>query len=256
MGENTLKDVYRATADELNLWGPIKPSVKKHWIRYYPNETPLYFVNLVRQNLRPEYVVLEVGAGAGKILQHQIRGLVKQLVGVDPDDRVLSNEQIDEGVVGTAECLALSDETFDVAFHHMVAEHLADPVTATREIVRVLKPGGRFFMYGPNKNHYTMLISRFTPMWFHETYMKLIGTRRDPSDVHIPYYRMNGKKDIEDICSRVGLEIERLEFKSMPPGYLRFSVPTFLLGTLWERVVEKHCKFLRSQVVLVARKPM
>jgi len=241
--------------EEFRLWGPVKPGVARLWLRYYPDESPLYFVHLLRQYLRRGHLALDVGAGSGRLFRHGLRGSVKGLFGIDPDERIAENDQIHAGVVGVAERMPFRDGSFDVVFGRFVVEHLLDPLGATCEVARVLRPGGRFLVLAPNRNHYSALGSRLTSMWFHRAYMRLLGTRPAAADVHVAHYRMNSKRDIQRICREAGLEIERLEFKRSPPGYLRFHPLAFLLGTSYERVVEKTLSAARPGIVLVARKP-
>jgi SAM-dependent methyltransferase len=47
-----------------------------------------------------------------------------------------------EVMVGDVHALTHADAEFDVVHAHQVLQHLADPVTALREMVRVTRPGG------------------------------------------------------------------------------------------------------------------
>ena len=51
-----------------------------------------------------------------------------------------------EFVQGDATQLPFDEATFDVVYCRWVLEHLANPAAALTEILRVLKPGGRFFI--------------------------------------------------------------------------------------------------------------
>jgi ubiquinone/menaquinone biosynthesis C-methylase UbiE len=221
--------------DEFRLWGPILQFLKMY--------------------LKPDHEVLEVGAGPGDIYPHGLRGKVRRLAGIDPDPRILQNEHLDEAVVGLCEKMQFPDASFDIVFHRMLAEHLSDPEAATIEIGRVLKPGGLLIVHTPNKLHYSMIASRFTPMWFHRAFLRLLRTRSDPGDVHLAHYKINSVRAIRRICRSAKLEVQDLWFMSTPPGYLRFSPIAFLAGTLYLKIVEQHVPRLRTSIVLVARKP-
>jgi hypothetical protein len=54
--------------------------------------------------------------------------------------------------------------------------------------------------------------------------------------------------------SEAGL-VEDISFWSMPPGYLRFSRMSFLLGVLYERTIEKLIPPARASIVVIATKP-
>ena len=55
-----------------------------------------------------------------------------------------------------------------------------------------------------------------------------------------------------------GFEIVSLRSVEAVPGYLTFSVPTFLLGALYERIVNatEHLAGLRVNILCVFRKPV
>ena len=125
--------------------GKVKPEVAQLWERFYPDNDPYArFRALVESSVDPSSCVLEVGAGSGQGLQNRfyLKGKVAEYVGIDPDPRVLFNPNLDRALVCAAEDLPFEDTSFDLVFHTMVAEHLRDPLAATREMARVLKSRG------------------------------------------------------------------------------------------------------------------
>ncbi len=100
--------------------------------------------------LRPTDRLLDVGSGPGTITADLAR-LVREVVAVEATEEAaaltraeLRKQGIDnaEVVVGDVHALALPDDRFDVAHAHQVLQHVADPVTALREMARVTRPGG------------------------------------------------------------------------------------------------------------------
>jgi ubiquinone/menaquinone biosynthesis C-methylase UbiE len=128
---------------------------QSHW-----NETPLYISEEERYSYYPwlyeaaEFKdhagerVLEVGCGSGAdLLQFAKHGALA--TGVDITDahlelarqRVGSRAQVQ---YGNAAALPFADCVFDYVYSHGVIHHMDCPQDAAREILRVLKPGGRF----------------------------------------------------------------------------------------------------------------
>jgi ubiquinone/menaquinone biosynthesis C-methylase UbiE len=70
-----------------------------------------------------------------------------------------------EGRVADAERLPYDDDSFDIVIGHAVLHHIPDLDASFREILRVLKPGGRFVFAGEPTRHGDFVarrLSRFT----------------------------------------------------------------------------------------------
>ena len=88
---------------------------------------------------------LDVGSGTGA-LARRAAGLGRDVVAVDSDsDMVAISATVVPGmVVGAAlPSLPFDDHTFDAVTANFVLNHVSDPLTAMREIARVVRPGGR-----------------------------------------------------------------------------------------------------------------
>ena len=140
--------------------------------RYYSGYNRFSAISRVVERAAPDAHVLEIGCGDGRN-SPDLRGRVALYAGIDTDPRVLGNSKLDHARIGSAERLPWPDQTFDIVFHHMVAEHLADPTAVMCETARVLKPGGTLVFETPNCWHYAMIAAALTPHWFHEWYLPL-----------------------------------------------------------------------------------
>lgn len=193
--------------------------------------------------------VLDVGAGAGIVSQMNFRGACGHVCGIDLDPRVLTNPCLDESHVGSAEKLPFEDDAFDVVFADNVLEHLPDPLTAFREIARVLRPGGRFLAKTPNKWHYMPVMARLTPHGFHRFYNRLRG--RSGEDTFITRYLANSRGAVSSLAGAAGLQVESIDLIERRPEYMRLHPVTYLFGWLYERLVNSSEALAGFRIVMI-----
>ncbi len=94
--------------------------------------------------------VLEIGPGAGPNLPYYAAGI--QWIGIEPNpymDSYLRKRAAGVGLpvelrLGTAEHLPTEDNSMDAVVGTLVLCSVTDPQAALQEILRVLRPGGRF----------------------------------------------------------------------------------------------------------------
>ena len=207
------------------------------------------FRELILRHLRPDMHVLDVGAGAGIVTQLDFRGHAARICGLDPDERVTDNPMLDEGRVGMAEAIPWEDDSFDLAFSDNVLEHLERPDEVFAEVARVLRPGGVFLVKTTNRRHYMPLLARLTPHGFHRFYNALRG--REPEDTFPTTYRVNTPGDLRRIAGGAGMDVVEVRLLEGRPEYLRLSVPTYLAGLAYERVVNRFEALAPFRVVLM-----
>lgn len=115
-------------------------------------------------------------------------------------------------VLGTAERLPFADGSLACAISQEVFEHLPDPFQAAREVARVLRPGGLFYLQAPF----------------------IIGFHNGPHD----YWRMTGK-GLCELVQSVGLEaIDVQPAIGAGTSMYRISVEfaATLAAALWQRL--------------------
>ncbi|WP_020574729.1 class I SAM-dependent methyltransferase [Actinopolymorpha alba] len=111
---------------------------------------------------------LEVGCGtgfftlnlkqAGILDEAQVTDLSPGMVEATKENARRLGYEV-EGRVADAEHLPYPDETFDLVIGHAVIHHIPDVEQAFREMLRVLKPGGRFVICG-EPTRYGDLVAR------------------------------------------------------------------------------------------------
>lgn len=106
------------------------------------------------QYLRPGLRLLDVGCGAGSITVGLARAVAPgEVIGTDVEPAALLDAEARADAAGCANvlfeeasvyALPFPDASFDVVHAHQVFQHLARPVDAAHEVLRVLRPGGIF----------------------------------------------------------------------------------------------------------------
>jgi SAM-dependent methyltransferase len=176
---------------------------EQHIASFARDEGRFLFFSIIANLVSKNAVVLDLGAGRGTQIETS-RGYMRQLmsfrgrclrfIGVDMDPAVTTNPHVDEAyVMGADGRIPLPDESVDVAYSFAVLEHVADPERFAREVDRVLKPGGWFCAWTPNKWGYVGIAVRLVPNALHARLASAAEPQdgRDEKDVFPTAYRLN-----------------------------------------------------------------
>ena len=98
--------------------------------------------------------ILENGCGVGMYVEH-LAPLGGTILGLEYDfERAAEARSRSKRILNAAgESLPLPSNAFDLILSHEVLEHVHDDVQAVREMVRVLRPGGRIVLFVPNRGY-------------------------------------------------------------------------------------------------------
>lgn len=208
------------------------------------------FRQRVIRELPGKETILDFGAGAGIVTQANFHGLVERVIGVDFDRRVLGNPFLDDAAVLTSPAnLPLPDQSVELVISTNVMEHLQSPEEEISEIYRVLKPGGKLIFKTPNKYHYMPLVARITPLRFHKWVNRQRG--REIEDTFPTVYKCNCMRDIERISKNAGFSVPEVSYYEGRPEYMRRNLLLYLLGALYERVVNSAELLEQLRVVMI-----
>ena len=196
-------------------------------------------------------------AGCGSDGSIKFKTKARRVIGVDLDAWVAENDEVDFPILGDLQRLPLPDACVDLVVSRWVVEHLKNPVQAFAETSRVLKPNGLFILMTNNLIHYAVLATKLTPHRLHKWFVKVIlGMELESDQVFPTYLRANTLRKLRWLGAQTGFVEERVEMFEGAPIYLAFSLPTFLFGVAYERMVNRFNTFgwLRSVIIGVYRK--
>jgi ubiquinone/menaquinone biosynthesis C-methylase UbiE len=136
-----------------------------------------YFTEAVRDTaiakayLRPEMVVGDVGSGTG-FMAAGLAPLVKRVYAFDGAPAMLEVAQKNLAQFGNILYepadglnLPLPDDSLDAVFANMYLHHCPDPLAAIREMVRILRPGGRLVITDMDSHPYAWLKAEMADIW-------------------------------------------------------------------------------------------
>ena len=233
--------------------------------RFYPSDFLSMYPRLLAAIVRfakPDDVVLDAGCGSGRVFRHRLAGNaqtgarpgVRRIVGIDVTNEPRENENLTDAAKGDLRKLPFRDDQFDIAIVSHVAEHLVDPEAVFGEMARVLKPGGRLLLLTPNRWHYVPLGARLLPQRVHVLFNNWRGV--DTRDIFPTAYRANTAGRLRQLSEQSGLDVESLEQSETEPEYLAFHIIPYMVGVVYERLVNRFgwLKKLRVNLLLVAKK--
>lgn len=136
-----------------------------------------YFGPQVRQAaiakayLRPEMTVADIGAGTG-FFSAGLAAIVRQVHAIDgsPEMLAVARQNLAEHDnvafhLADGLSLPLADGSQDAVFANMYLHHCPDPLSAIREMGRVLKPGGRLVISDMDAHPYGWLKEEMADEW-------------------------------------------------------------------------------------------
>ena len=200
--------------------------IKKHY-PIYEGKAPI-IESLVRNYIKRDSVLLDVGCGRGKETAICYKNEVNLAIGIDLSDKIKFNETIHLPIVADACKLPLGDSSVDLVISQELIEHLEYPEKLFSEVSRILKANGVFVFATPNLLSWKSLISLVTPHSLHIKLNKqLHGVKAE--DVFPTYYRMNRIRKIQKVMPKYNMKLDRLIMWEGTPKTLTFnSIATYI----------------------------
>lgn len=175
--------------------------------------------------------ILDAGCGLG-IFMDKFEELGAESFGIEVDERKveIAKQKYGEKVsLSPAEKLPFEDNFFDLVFSHETLEHVEDDTQSVKEAIRVLKPGGNFIVFTPNKR------------WPFETHGIYINGKYRFGNIPLvtylpnsifkkltPHVRNYSNRDLEMLFD--GMKIKIIIHKHVFPGFDGLVLKTGILG--------------------------
>jgi SAM-dependent methyltransferase len=210
------------------------------------------FFDLLRDQIPDGAEVLELGCGPANPVTDFLAEHAEAVDGLDVDPDARTNPACREVHLYDGGDWPLPDASYDAVVCNYVLEHVADPDRLTRELHRVLRPGGVFVFRAPNRWHYVSLVASLTSHRIHELLANRL--RHLDNHAHDPYptfYRMNSLRTIRRLMERHHLRPRVLCTIEKQPVYGRAHPLLYLAFMLYERTVNSAEEFagLRANIL-------
>jgi SAM-dependent methyltransferase len=165
-----------------------------------------------------------------------IDGVTKRVLPEYPDvEATLSSDPV---------ALPYEDEQFDAVLSLGVLEHVMDPDGSLEELRRILKPGGRLYVYKlPNRRSYLEWIAKKMGWYYHGA---------------LEHDRLYGVGDAVALVDRHGFDVEESRLMNMLPLTITHPLALRLAGAVWKLNVllsrVPGLRALATNVEVIARK--
>lgn len=203
--------------------------------------------------------VLEAGGGVGMYASQIGRRYEAQVEMFDIEAERVAEAQTDtpHAVVAAAESLPYSDNTFDSILSSDVIEHVADDYQSARELVRVLKPGGRIILFTPNRWYPFETHGHYWRGEYHFGNTPFINYLPDPLRnrfaPHVRTYTARGLRRLFDDCPvrvvkhfRIFAAYDNIIARLGKPGQILRDVMHNLEGTPLDLIAYSHVLVLEK----------
>lgn len=168
---------------------------------------------------RASGVMLENGCGVGMYVEH-LSPHVSRVIGLEYDfERACQARQVAAHLpnapilCAAGEELPLPDESVVLILSHEVLEHVRDDRAAVREMVRILKPGGRIVIFAPNRGYPFETHGIYWKGRYHFGNIPLVNyLPRRARDSLAPHVRIYTRRDLERL------------FEGLPVSFLQHTV--------------------------------
>ena len=178
--------------------------------------------------------VLEAGCGVGMYTSQICRRYTPHVEAFDIEFERVKEAVVDtpHALISAAEYLPYRSDTFDTIISNEVIEHVNDDRLAAREMVRILKPGGRIVIFAPNRWYPVEQHGHYWRGKYHFGNTPLINylpdSLRNQLAPHVRTYTGRGLRRLFDGC-RVQVVLHQRIYGGYDNLIARFGTPGRLI---------------------------
>lgn len=205
---------------EKSTWGAGEASLKISDPTAFRLKISLDFLDVLEKNNK----VLELGCGEGQF----IRSIKKHHSSLDCYGSDISQNAIDkaknynDGVkyfLNEEDILPFADDMFDAVLIYDVLEHVKNPASILKEVSRVLKKDGLFYMFVPCEGDYTSF-------WF---WLRKIGVGTELTFKHAGHINYFSRKNLLTLLSGAKFQILKIRYSEHILGQLLGIISFYLM---------------------------
>jgi SAM-dependent methyltransferase len=218
------------------------------------------FFSLVDELVRDGDVVVDLGAGRNRFAEYgphlrrvaSLKGRCSKVIGLDVDPVVMENDALDEAHrITPGESFPLPDASVDLIYSYAVLEHVQDPAPFAAEIARILKPGGWFCAWTPNKWGYVGLGARLVPNRYHARLLSVVQPNsRGEKDVFPVAYQLNTLGAVRRTFGAHGFDHYSFPYNAQPS--YNFGSP--IIARFWMLYMALVPSFMAQSLMIFEQK--
>jgi ubiquinone/menaquinone biosynthesis C-methylase UbiE len=198
--------------------------------------------------------VIDTGGGARCLFANMMPSDTR-IIAVDLSREELSRNKDVQGAVvaDVTKHIPIEDASADLVASCYLLEHLRGTDTYVSEAARILKPGGAFVIYFPNKYALFALINRALPYHISRFVLRVLKGSHNPFPA---FYENCSPRQFKGLLRKHGLTVAAETYVYYQSVYFDWFAPLFLMSCIYEAIASRlGAENLSAFSLIVATKP-